>query len=45
MPQETLACAGVGVGVEEALDDGIVISALEVIEARLFDEGLPLRAK
>ena len=43
VPQETLACAGVGVGVEEAAERWIVISALEVIEARFFDCGLSLR--
>ena len=43
VPQEALAGAAVGVCVEEALDDGIVISALQVIEARLFDCILPLR--
>ena len=35
IPQEALAGACVAVGVEEALDDGIVISALEVVEACL----------
>ena len=34
-PKEALASATVGVGVEEALEDGVVISALEVVEARL----------
>ena len=35
VPQETLACACVAVGVEEAAERWIVISALEVVEARL----------
>ena len=34
--QEALSGAGVAVGVEEALDDGIVISGLQVIEPRLY---------
>ncbi len=33
---EPLAGAGVAVRVEEPLDDGVVISGLQVIEARLF---------
>ena len=44
IPQEALAGACVAVGVEEALDDGIVISGLEVIEARLRCNLLPARA-
>ena len=43
-PEKALSGAAVGVGVEEALNDGVVISALEVIEARLFNGGLSLRA-
>ena len=43
VPQEALAGAAIGVCVEEALDDGVVISALEVVEACLFDCILPLR--
>ena len=35
-PQEALAGAAVGIGVEEALHGGVIISALQVIEARLF---------
>ena len=34
-PKEALAGAGVAVGVEETLDDWVVVSALEVIEFRL----------
>ena len=45
VPQETLACAGVGVGVEEALNDGVVISALEVVEARLRTSLVPVSEK
>ncbi len=41
IPQEALSGAGVGVRVEEALDDWIVISALEVIEARLSAVVIP----
>ncbi len=37
--------AAVGVGVEEALDDGIVISGLQVIETRLFGESVAIEAK
>ena len=36
--------AAIGVCVEEALDDGVVVAGLEVIEARLFRSVLPLRA-
>ena len=32
VPQEALAGAAVGIGVEEPLDDGIVISALQIVE-------------
>ena len=42
--QEALAGAAIGVRIEEALDDGVIISALEVVEARLFDCGLSLRS-
>ena len=45
MPQETLARTCVAVGVEEALDDGVVVSALQVIEARLFDLAVAVGAK
>ena len=45
MPEEPLAGAGVAVRVEEALDDGVVISGLQVIEARLFGEGIAIEAK
>ena len=44
VPQEALAGAAIGVCVEEALDDGVVISALEVVEACLLSYGLPLMA-
>ena len=33
IPQEALAGAAVGIGVEKALNDGVIISALEIIEA------------
>ena len=45
VPQEPLAGAGVAVRVEETLDDGIVISALEVIEARLYNGEVAMRSK
>ena len=45
VPQETLACACVAVGVEEAAERWIVISALEVVEARLHTILLPLNEK
>ena len=35
VPQEALAGAGVAVGVDESTEGGVVISALEVVEARL----------
>ena len=43
-PSEALAGAAVGIGVEEALHGGVVISTLEIIEAGFFvcllaDEG------
>ena len=44
VPEEALAGAAVGVCVEEALDDGVVISGLQVVEARLRNCVLPLRA-
>ena len=31
-----MPCAAVGICVEEALDDGVVISGLQIVEARLF---------
>lgn len=34
----------VAVGVEKSAEGWVVISALEVVEARLFDDGLPLEA-
>ena len=45
VPQEALAGACVAVGVEEALDHRVVISALQVIEARLFDGAVAVEAK
>ena len=35
VPQEALAGAGVSVGVEEAIDDRVVVPGLQVIEAGL----------
>lgn len=40
-----MAGATVGIGVEESSHGGVVISGLEVIEARLFGHGLSLRVK
>ena len=45
VPEKTLAGAAIGVCVEEALDDGVVISGLEVIEARLYDGEIARRSK
>ena len=33
--EETLTCSGVGIGVNETADSGVIITALEVIEAGL----------
>ena len=44
-PQEALAGAAVGVCVEEALDDGVVISGLQVVEARLSERVVAIEAK
>ena len=35
VPEETGAGGGVAVGVDKPLDDGIVVSGLQVVEARL----------
>ena len=40
-PQEALAGAAVGVRVEKPLDDGVVVSGLQVIEARFRIEVVP----
>ena len=45
VPQEALSGAAVGVCVEEALDNGVVISGLEVIEVRLSRMILPASSK
>ena len=45
VPKEALAGAGVGVRVEKALDDGVVISGLQVVEARLYGECIAIEAK
>ena len=37
VPKEALAGGGVAVGVDKSAEGGVVISALEVIEARFFD--------
>ena len=42
--KEALAGGSKAVCVEEAADDGVVISALEIIEAGFFDKGLSLSA-
>ena len=43
--EEALAGAAVGVCVEEALDNGVVISGLQVVEARLFERVVAIEAK
>ena len=43
-PQQALAGAAVGVCVEEAAAGGVIISALQILEARLSEYGLTLRA-
>ena len=45
VPEEPLAGACVGVRVQESLHDGVVISALEVIEARLYGRVVAIEAK
>ena len=45
VPEEALASAAIGVGVEEALNNGVVISGLEVIEAGLYKILLPVTEK
>ena len=45
MPNEPLASRGVGVCVEEALDDWVVISGLQVIEAGLYGRVVAIDAK
>ena len=45
MPEEPLSRACVAVGVEEALDDGVIISGLQVIEARLYGRVVAIEAK
>ena len=44
VPQEALAGGSVAVSVDKSAEGGVVISALEVIEARFSDCGLSLRA-
>ena len=43
-PGKALARGSKAVCVEETADGGVVISALEIIEARFFDKGLSLSA-
>ena len=45
VPQETLAGAGVGVRVEEPAQNGVVISALEIIEFSFYEECIAIEAK
>ena len=45
IPEEALAGAAVGVRVQEALDDRIIASGLQVIEARLRIEVVAVGAK
>ena len=44
-PQEALPGAAVGVCVEEALDDGVIISGLQIIEAGLYGRVVAIEAK
>ena len=41
VPEKALSRAAVGVCVEEALHNGVIISALEVVEARLRELIVP----
>ena len=43
-PEESLTGAGEGVGIDETVDDRVVIAALEVIPSRFWCYRLPLRA-
>ena len=45
MPQEALAGGGVGVGVDESADGGVVVAGLEVIEPGFLVRAIALRAK
>ncbi len=45
VPEETGAGGGVAVRVQEALDDGVVVSALQVIEAGLYLPEVAQRSK
>lgn len=45
VPEEALAGAGVGVGIDEALDDWVVISGLQVIETGLYGRVVAIEAK
>ena len=44
-PQEALPGAAVGVRVEEALDNGVVVAGLQIIEARLYERVVAIEAK
>ena len=45
VPQEALAGTAVGVGVEEPLDGWVIISGLQVIEARLYEDRVAIEVK
>ena len=45
VPEEAGAGGGVAVGIQEALDDGVVISRLQVIEARLSGRTVAIEEK
>ena len=45
VPEEALPCAAVGVCVEEALDDGVIISALQIVEPGFFGLSVAIEAK
>ena len=45
IPEESLSRAAVGVRVEKPLDDGVVVSGLQVVEARLLIRVVAVGAK
>ena len=45
VPQEALAGAGVAVGVDKPSQNRVVISALQVVEVRLFGRAVAIEAK
>lgn len=45
IPQEALACAAVGVRIEETLNNGVVVAGLEVIESGFLIRVVAVGAK